>query len=329
MNIKKRNFGFGAMSGLFSGVAWGLDTTISGLIIAMAPFVSSSKAILIAPIVAAFLHDIFSAMWMFFLSIYKKDMCRIIGLFKTRSGRFVVLAAIFGGPVGMMAYLFAIKNIGPGYTAAITAMYPAAGAFFSTLFLKERLSKYGWMGLLLSISAIIILGYNPGENQVTNFVPGFIAAIITVIGWSLESVICAYGMKDDIMPQEALAIRQITSSLIYLVIVVFIIRGGAMAFNIAGSKVGLYTALTALIGTLSYIFYYTAIDTIGPIKATGLNITYAIWAIVFSLLIIGGQVNSKLIICAVMIITGTIVVARDQEASNNFAKAATSATGVE
>lgn len=329
MNKKRRNFGFGAMSGLFSGVAWGLDTTISGLILAMAPFVATPRAILIAPIVAAFLHDSFSAIWMFCLSVYKKDMRRIIGLFNTRSGRFVVLAAIFGGPVGMMAYLFAIKNIGPGYTAAITAMYPAAGAFFSTIFLKERLSKFGWLGLLLSISAIILLGYNPGENQVTNFLPGFIAALITVVGWSLESVICAYGMKDDIMPQEALAIRQITSSIIYLVIVVFIIRGGYMAFSIAGSKTGLFTALTALVGTLSYIFYYTAIDTIGPIKATGLNITYSIWAIVFSLLIIGGQVNAKLIICALMIIAGTIIVARDQEASNSFTQATVSATGVE
>ena len=70
----------------------------------------------------------------------------------------MILAALFGGPIGMMAYMFAITNIGASYTASISAMYPAAGAFFSYLFLKIKLSKKGWLGLFLSILSIIILG---------------------------------------------------------------------------------------------------------------------------------------------------------------------------
>lgn len=307
---------FGVTSALLSGISWGLDTTIVGVILAMGPYVSTPRAIIVAPIVGAFLHDSFSAIWMTILAIFKKDLARIISLFKTRSGRFVVLGGLFGGPVGMMAYLYAIGNIGPGYTAAITAMYPAVGAVLSTIFLKVKLSKFGWLGLAISICSVIILGYEPTSGQAGNFFLGFLAALLTVLGWALESVICAYGMKDDIKPEEALTIRQITSAFVYLLIVVFLIKEGPMALSIVKTNVGLYTGLTALVGTLSYIFYYRGIDSIGPIKATGLNITYSIWAILFSMLIIGGRPSFKLVFCAAMIIVGTIIVSRDQEKYN-------------
>lgn len=311
MKKYRNNLRFGITSGLSSGVLWGLDTVITGIILSMYPL-SMIETIAIAPIVLSFLHDLSSAFCMMLIAIIRKDFVHIVSLFKTRSGKFVVLAAIFGGPIGMMSYMFAIENIGPGYTAAISAMYPAAGAFFGYLFLRDRLSIKGWIGLSMSIVSIIILGYGPGDMQGNNFVFGFFAALMTVVGWSLESVICSYGMKDDIMPIEALTIRQFTSSLIYLVIIVLFINGSKLSVDVITSKVMLCIIVTALIGTLSYIFYYSAIDSIGPVKATGLNITYSIWAILFSLLISGGNLSTKLIVCAILIIVGTTMVSRDQ-----------------
>ena len=190
--------------------------------------------------------------------------------------------------------------------------YPAAGAFFSYVFLKVKLSKKGWLGLCLSIISIIILGYSPSGNHIVNFPLGFTSALVCVLGWSLESVICAYGMKDDITPKEALAIRQITSSVVYLFIVIFIINSGAFALEAITSKSMLYMTATALIGTLSYICYYTGIDSIGPVKATGLNITYSIWAMIFSMIILGGDFSLKLVFCSLLIICGSVLVSKDQ-----------------
>lgn len=307
----RKNSKFGVASALSSGALWGLDTTISGLILMMSPYISISETVFLAPIIAAFLHDFSSAVWMTIFSIIRKDFRHIIGLLRTRSGRFVILAALFGGPVGMMGYLIAISNIGPGYTAAISAIYPAAGVFFSYLFLKVKLSKKGWLGLSMSIVSIIILGYSPDTNSVVNFTLGFLAALVCVLGWSLESVICAYGMKDDVSPEQALTIRQMTSSIVYLLIVVFVIRAGAFTLEAIKSKSMIYMGLTALIGTLSYICYYTGIDSIGPVRATGLNITYSIWAMIFSMIILGGQLSLKLVFCSLLIIIGSILVSKN------------------
>lgn len=52
---------FGVVSALSSGALWGLDTTISGLILMMSPYISINETIFLAPVIAAFLHDFSSA----------------------------------------------------------------------------------------------------------------------------------------------------------------------------------------------------------------------------------------------------------------------------
>ncbi|MBQ9014232.1 MAG: DMT family transporter, partial [Bacilli bacterium] len=212
--------------GILSGMFWGLDTVLTGFVLSATPFISTEKAILIAPIISAFLHDIFSSIWMMLFLGVKKELIKTIKLLKTKSARYVALASLFGGPIGMGGYLLAISYLGPGYTASISAVYPAVGAFFAYIFLKEKLSIKGWLGLLISIVAIIILGYAPGESVNSKFALGFIFALVCVLGWSLESVICAYGMKDDeINPEQALQIRQLVSGITYGIIIIPIISG--------------------------------------------------------------------------------------------------------
>ena len=307
---KKNNKGINY--GILSGMLWGLDTVLTGFILSTAPFISNEKAILIAPIISAFLHDIFSSIWMMIFLGIKKDLIKLIKLLKTKSARYVALAALFGGPIGMGGYLLSISYLGAGYTASISAIYPAVGAFFAYIFLKDKLSIRGWIGLFLSILAIIILGYTPGESVNSQFSLGFIFAIVCVLGWSLESVICAYGMRDEeINPEQALQIRQFVSGTTYGIIIIPIISGMELTKIAITSNILPLIIITALIGTLSYIFYYRAIDSIGPVKATGLNVTYSIWAIIFDVLFVGSQITLTLVICAILIIIGSTIVSKD------------------
>lgn len=302
----------GLISGAMSGVLWGLDTVLTGIIISTSPFIQSEKAIFLAPFISAFLHDTFSSLWMFIYMIITKQVSNLIKVIKTRSAKFIAIAAIFGGPIGMASYLLAIKYIGAGYTASISAIYPAIGAFWSYLFLKENLSKRGFLGLIISIVAVIILGYSPEKILNSNYIIGFSLALVCVLGWSLESVICAYGMKDDeVDPTQALQIRQLVSAVTYGLLIIPIIGGLELTKITINSQVIVLIVFTALIGTMSYMFYYTAIDKIGPIKATGLNITYSIWAIVFDILILGNPITLKLVICSILIIIGSVMVSKN------------------
>ena len=121
--------------GLMSGCLWALDTTILAIALSMAPFIDTVEAIAFASIASAALHDVFCAIWMFIYMGVRGRLKDTVAALKTRSGKVVMLGALLGGPIGMSGYVIAINNIGPAYTAMISAFYPAFGALMAMLFL--------------------------------------------------------------------------------------------------------------------------------------------------------------------------------------------------
>lgn len=300
----------GVISGLLSGVFWGLDTALNSWILLALPFSLVDQRLVAPSLLLAFFHDVFSAIWLTFRQGLKGELIATIKKIKFKSSLFVVIASLFGGPIGMRAYLYAIDSIGAGYTASISAIYPIIAAVLGAFLLKDYLTRKGWIGLFLSVTAIMILGYSQLSSLNTQAIIGFIAACICVGGWAAESVICAYGMRSDILPVEALFIRQWTSSFIYFILIVL---GGNPIFNIysvLSQPIVLIIFFLALIGTVSYLCYYKSIDTIGPVKATGMNVTYSVWAILFSILLFGGDFDIKLLISSILIIAGTVLISK-------------------
>lgn len=299
-------------SGILAGVLWGLDTVILGVALAMSPFTSTEQAILLAPFVSTFLHDAFSSIWMLLYMGVRKQYKQVIKALKTKSGKFIVLGALLGGPIGMSGYVAAINYIGPAYTAIISALFPALGALLSYIFLKEKMKPVQLIGLFVSIAGIIVLGYTPGGGDMKNVVLGFACALLCCLGWAAEAVICAYGLRDpDVSDEQALQIRQLTSAVFYGVVILTVIKAWGFTIELVPTKATLIIMIAALFGTGSYLFYYRAIATIGASKAMALNITYSAWSIVFSVILLHTLPDAKSIICGIVIVIGSLVAAAD------------------
>ncbi len=293
--------------GVFSGALWGLDTVILGIALAMAPFAGASQA----SMASALLHDAICALILFVYMGARGRLGRTLAAIRTRSGKAIALGAILGGPFGMTGYLIAINNIGPGYTAIISTFYPAVGPLLAYLFLKERMRPRQILALLVALGAIILIGYSStGSATSGNAVLGIVAALACVLGWGSEAVILAWGMRDDEVDEDsALQIRESTSALVYLLVVAPI--AGVLGFGIRaiptlGTGV---IALAALAGTASYLFYYTAINTVGASRGMALNISYSAWAVIFALLLIGTVPSVLQIVCCMVILVGTVLAA--------------------
>lgn len=300
--------------GLSAGALWGLDTVILGVALARSEFVSTGQAVMLAPFVSTFLHDLFSSLWMLLYSLVTKQIKNVLKALKTRSGKFIILGALLGGPVGMSGYVSAIKYIGPAYTAVISSLYPALGALFSYIFLKEKMKPVQLIGLLVSIGGVIALGYTPGGGETENLALGFVCAIICCVGWAAEAVICAYGMKDPgVESRHALQIRQLTSAVCYGAVILPIIGGRGFTADIFVSKATLIVLAASFCGTASYLCYYRTINKIGPPKAMALNITYSAWSIVFSLILLKDIPDVKSVICAAVILLGSLTAATDRK----------------
>ena len=299
--------------GLMSGCLWGLDTVILGIALTMVPFIGTVEAIALGAIVSSALHDVFCTLWLLLYMGVRGRLGDTLAALKTRSGKVVMLGALLGGPIGMTGYVIAINNIGAGYTAIISSFYPAFGTLMAVLLLKEKITAGRAIALAVALGGIIAMGYLSSDTTVPgDATMGLIAAIVTVVGWGSEAVLCAWGMRDDAVDNEtALQIRETTSAIVYLLVVLPLF--GAWAFTWSALPtfgVGV-VALAALAGTASYLFYYKGIATIGAAKGMALNISYSAWAVLFGLILLGTVPGPVEIVCCIAILCGTVLAACD------------------
>jgi len=291
--------------GLTGGILWGLDAILVGVILSRTVFLDNAGAALaIAPFVSTFLHDAFSSLWMIIFLLFTGRIKPLLKSLKTKSALFVALAAVFGGPIGMTGYMLSISYIGASYAAIISSMFPIVGAVLSYIFLKEKMSKKGIIGLLMAIAATIILGFTAPDSP-KNVILGFVFAMLCVFGWGAECVICAYGMKNDVSPESALQIRQLVSTIIYGVIIIPLLKGFNLTAAAMQSDV-LIIIITALAGTASYLCYYSSINSIGATKAMGLNISYSAWAVILGIFF-GTPFGVKEFVLAAVIVVGSVL----------------------
>ncbi|MBQ9249411.1 MAG: DMT family transporter [Oscillospiraceae bacterium] len=303
------------VAGILAGITWALETIILGIALAMTPFVSTEQAIVLAPFVSTFIHDAFSAIWACVYNGVRGNLGNVVKALKTKSGRFVALAAVIGGPVGMTGYVLSVANMGASIGAVASAIFPAIGAVLAYFFLKEKMSWYRWVFLILSLLGVYGLSYSP-ELNITNFWLGFVGSLMCAFGWGIEAVIVAKSVQDEAVTDEiALQIRQTTSALTYGIVILPIIKGwGFTASLFSGTGMLLPTiAVAALFATVSYLFYYRAISQIGASKSMALNITYSAWAIVFSLIFFRDTslLNPVTILCALAVLVFGILAGAD------------------
>ncbi len=299
-------------AGIIAGITWALETVILGKALGLPPL----AAMALATFVSTFLHDACSAIFTFIYNGVKGNLKNVWKAFKTKSGKWVVAAAVIGGPVGMTGYVMAVQYMGASIGAIASAIFPAIGSVLAYIFLKEKMKWHQWIFLLATLAGVFGLSYSP-ELSVSNFWLGLLGAVMCSFGWGIEAVILAKCLTDpEVTDEYALQIRQTTSALTYGIIILPVLKGWGVTLDLFTKNSGWVLptiALAALFATVSYLFYYKAISQIGASKAMALNVTYTAWAIVFTATIFRDtSVLSPLtIICAAVVLVCGIFAAAD------------------
>lgn len=284
------HFRKGIVTGILSGVTWGLDAVMLGVVMVMTPFVENPILLIAGGVLCSALHDVFSALWLFGYMGYQGRIKDLIPAIKTKDGKWCALAAIFGGPLAMTFYTLAISTGGAALAASVTAIYPLLGTALAIIILKEKTGLQTWIGLVICVIGIIIIGWSPAGMENVNISLGVLLALVAASGWATEGVLCGYGMKSGVIdPYLALLIRYMTSAIIYIFIVSPLLGGGFVDASKGIAAIFSYTpcwillAITALVGMISFLFWYTSIDNIGATKGLCLNVTYSFWSVCFTL----------------------------------------------
>ncbi len=305
-------------AGIIAGITWAVASYILTLATGMEAF--SMQSLLFVTFISTFIHDASSAIWATAYNGVRGNLKNVWNaLVKTKSGKWVVVAAVIGGPVGMTGYVMALTYMGASVGAVASAVFPAIGAILAYIFLKEKMKWYQWVFLIATLAGVYGLSYSPDLN-VENFWLGILGAAMCAFGWGIEAVILAKCLTDpEVKDEYALQIRQTTSALTYAIVILPFIKGW-------GFTVDLFTpetkwliptiVIAGLFATISYLYYYKAISQIGASKAMALNVTYCAWIAVIPMILslLGGKLpefNLLQIGCTVIVLVCGIFAAAD------------------
>lgn len=325
-----------------SGFLWGIDTALLAVLTTFLSYNSSTNSVIFVGILGALLHDAVCAIFMWvYISTRKKWHKTLEILNKPRILALIIVGSLLGGPLGMSGYVLAASNIGAGYAAAISAFYPAVGTVLSALILRERLSAAKYAAFALALIAVSALGYfscaqDAQSSTNSNTILGLAGAILSVVGWGSEAVVCAWATRQKSIDDEIiLHIRQTTSAFAYVIIAIIAIvssifvsstgtstgtstvtstglesyislnTSSLQSFKIAGMAI-----IVGLLGVSSYLCYYRGIAKVGASRAMAANVTYAAWSMIVTAIISCTMPSVLAWICCITIMCSTVFVAR-------------------
>lgn len=296
----------GISSGVLSAITYGLYSTFVVFATVKEPL-AGAVGIFAAPYVASAINDLLAGIWLLIYNGMTGRIREIGRSMRTFPGFIVILGALVGGPIASGAYLMGLAMAG-AYAIPISALNVLFGTIFARIILKQKFSPRVFFGMVICIIGAIVINWTTPDMAGDKFYLGIICAFVAAIGWGLEAVLACFGtsvMDSDI----AINIRQLVSGVFDIVVILPLVGAlGLFSSTIFAGAPLAWLALSGLCAAASYLFWYKSNSMVGCATGMSLNITYVFWGILFSILFLGSQLTSFMIVGSVVIIVGAVLV---------------------
>ncbi|WP_318462734.1 DMT family transporter [Photobacterium leiognathi] len=301
-NLKYNN---GYNLGLSSGVFWAINAALLSFILSQEEIPNFGLYIPLGVILVAFIHDSFSAITLFIFKIKLNNLKKL----KIRKHYYLSLSGFLAGPVGLTCYLLAIKYLGVAVATSTVAIYPVIIAMVLSFFFGEKIKKYTILSILLTVIGCIGVNlFSANTIFVEKIFMGIFFSVICVFTWSFECIVVDRLSNDDSLDSSVmLFVRQLSSALLYLIIISFIIDFDYSVFSMFNYSLVSWILFASLFATLSYLTWYSAIDKLGAPIATLLNVTYSFWGVCISYLFLNQYVDIPMFISMCLILSGVSI----------------------
>ena len=132
-------------------------------------------------------------------------------LLRTKAFFRIMPAALFAGPLGLVPFAIA-SRYSVSVATSISAFYPALGSIIAMFWFKEKLTPFKFLGILFSISGVVVISGFSGLHPV-----GIFLAVFASVGYSLELVFGYRLMAEDVDSDVSLALKQTSAIALYTI----------------------------------------------------------------------------------------------------------------
>jgi drug/metabolite transporter (DMT)-like permease len=198
-----------------------------------------------------------------------------------RSVLFGLLIGILGA--GGQLILFQALRVGPAYLIfPIISLSPVVTILLSWLFLRERTSSRGWIGILTAVAAVPLLSYSSNREASAGGALWLILALLVFLAWGIQ----AWAMKfsNETMKAESIFFYMMLSSILLIPVAIAMTDFNAsINFGLRGPYLAAIVQSLNSIGALClvYAFRYGKAIIVSPLT----NAIAPVITIILSLLI--------------------------------------------
>jgi len=218
-----------------------------------------------------------------------KEMKRTTVQFNAASKYFLMAGAC--GACAVLGTYIAGAFISTGFAAIAGLLYPIIGTTLSVLVLKQKVSKRGYLAIIvLLIGGVTLYSGTLISGGIEGSIIGIIGGLMAAVGWGLEGVVAGKAL-DVCEPDVGLHLRFCFEALIWVVILVVLTLLGIPMFSTFGLLLDPATILVLVLLGLSfawcYVCWYKSFPMLGVARGQAVGSLYAACAVIFLIIFFG------------------------------------------
>ena len=319
---KKR---IGLLMGIFCALYWGV-WYVPGYAIYVTPFIDDVYTNVTN---AGFSEDLAGVLQAVFLTGINAIACALL-LFIWNGGlgklgelkrtivqvrsvtKYYIIAGICGACAVSGTYIAALF-LSPGFAAIAGLLYPIVGTIMSVLYLKQKVTKRGYLAVIVLIAGGIVLysgSIIAGNTDSSNPTIGLIGGLMAAAGWGFEGVIAGKAL-DLTEPDVGLHLRFIFEAIFWCIVLIVIAVCGVPIFATMGALFDPTTFLLVLLIGFSfawcYVTWYKSFPMIGVARGQAIGSLYAACAVIFLSIFLGPKEALGFTDDSMAVIVGTTI----------------------
>jgi len=219
----------------------------------------------------------------------------------------ILLGLAFMGGIGYvgqaLSYFTALTLIPAGLVALLLYLYPAIVTILAMIILKERISKWKMIALLIALGGTVLTIGPTGGGQFLGVILGLAAAFI-------YSIYILVGSK---ITKQVTAIQSSTVVIVSAAIVsggLVAIKGPAFPATVSGWASVIAIAIISTI--LAIVTFFAGLERVGPTNASTFSTVEPAVTVVLAAMVLGETISFLRIIGGMMIILAVIILARSE-----------------
>ncbi|WP_125768281.1 DMT family transporter [Companilactobacillus furfuricola] len=278
---------------------------ISLLFSSISPVLNKFSLVSLNPILGALFTSVFAAIFNLVLIYFMYHDFSVI------KDKWVIFLGLTNG-VGVILQYVALSLLSPVTVTLIARIYLVYVFVLSYIFLKERLTRWDYLAVILCIAGSIFV--SSGRVQIDSFW-GIVCAFVYPFMYAANNIIAKYLVQDN-NPGNVLFYNHLVSAGLLLITGVLIpgtfagIKAQAVTFNFFGAFFN---------GFLSLLLFYTSLKFITAGKANIVRALGPLVVIVYSYFFFPIDITANIIIGALLLIISTTIVTMTKSRSGDAA----------